>query len=54
VLRTRRRRSVKERYKKIAEINVLKLDKAAAEHLLSTFSSPFFGMKLLYYYGFWG
>ncbi len=28
-------------------------DKAAAEHLLSPFSSPFFGMKLFYDYGFW-
>jgi hypothetical protein len=24
------------------------------QHLLSPFSSPFFGVKLLYHYGFWG
>jgi hypothetical protein len=30
---------------------MLKVDKAAAEHLLSPFSSPFFGVKLLYDYG---
>jgi len=30
------------------------VDKAAAEHLLSPFSSPFLGMKLLYDYGFRG
>ncbi len=29
------------------------VDWAVAQHLLSPFSSPFFGMKVLYDYGFW-
>jgi hypothetical protein len=33
---------------------MLEVELAAAEHLLSSFSSPFFGAKLLYDYGFRG